>query len=508
MMESFFNVLPTWLVFSPLLGVVALLLIPGKKAGWLKAAGLFGTLPPLVLSLLLYGRFDPAAKGVQFEQSILWFQIPLPQSPPWEITFHLGADGLSLPLTVMATLVSALAACASLPIRKRQKEYFLLFLFLEMGMLGVFLARNLFLFFLFFEMTLITLYFLIGIWGYVDREKAANRFLLYNGLGSAFLLLGVIGLFVLFQSLDYNRLQELANDPQTRRMLSGGPVSPIVWGIFLCFVLAFGIKLPVFPFHTWMLKVHTEASPAVVMIHSGVLLKMGAYGLIRFGVELFPDQVRASAVLLAVLGLINILYGAVLAFVQEDLKRVLAYSSVSHMGIILFGIAALNAPGLTGAVFQAVSHGFISALLFFFIGSLYERTGTTRIGELGGLARQAPVLTGIFLAGGMALLGLPGMSGFISEFLAFLGLFQKQPGLAAAGTLGLVLAAVYTLRAVLKTGFGPLAEHLSKTVDTRPSEALPMLTLLACIILIGVWPNVLGEPMQTTLQTIVSRIGG
>ena len=512
MMESWLNWLPTWIVLSPLLGVAALLWIPREQTGWLKRVGLLGTLPPLVLVMILFSRFDPGSGKVQFEQSMTWFLIHLPQVQgpvtSWSVSYHLGVDGLSLPLVVLSAVIATLAACASMYIRERHKGYFLMFLLLEAGMLGVFLARDLFLFFLFFEVTLVTLFFLIGIWGGVYREQAANRYLLYNGLGSAFLLLGIIGLFVLYQTLDFDRIRELAHLPEARQLFAQPAFQRVFWGSFLCLMLAFGIKLPVFPFHTWMLKVHAEAPPAVVMIHSGVLLKMGAYGLIRFGVELFPDPIRESAIVLAALGLVNILYGAVLAFAQSDLRRILAYASVSHMGMILFGIAALNEAGLTGAVFQAVSHGLISALLFFYIGSLHERTGTTEVNELGGLAQPAPVLTGIFLAGGLALLGLPGMSGFISEFLTFLGLFQREPVLAALGTLGLVLAAVYTLRAVLKTGFGPQRERWSRIPDGRSVETVPMLVLLGFIILIGVWPNVLGGPMQITLQTIASRIGG
>nr|WP_142505586.1 NADH-quinone oxidoreductase subunit M [Melghirimyces algeriensis] len=507
-MENVLNMLPTWLAFSPLLGAMLLLLVPQKRTGWLKRLGILATFPPLVLALLLYGTFHSGMDSVQFEHRLQWFEIPLSGGASWELTYHMGVDGLSMPLVVMATVVATLAAFASTYIQKRQKEYFLFFLILEMGMLGVFLAQNLFLFFLFFEITLVSLYFLIGIWGFVHRERAANQFLLYNGLGSAFLLISLVGLLVLFGTLDFNQLQELSDHPRTKGVLSQSPLKEIVWGIFLSMVVAFGIKLPIFPFHRWMLKVHTEAPPAVVMVHSGVLLKMGAYGLIRFGVQLFPDQMRTIATTLAVLGLVNILYGAVLAFVQQDLKRVLAYASISHMGIILFGVASANVSGLTGAVFQAVSHGLISAVLFFFIASLVDRAGTTEIGKLGGMARSAPVLTGVFLAGGLALLGLPGMSGFVSEFLVFVGLFQQEPALAAVGILGLVLTAAYTLRAVLATGFGPLKSRLSDITDIKPSEAAPMLMLLAFILLIGVYPDVLGEPIKATMQMIASRIGG
>jgi len=502
-MNLLMNQLPTLLTFSPLLGVVVLLAVPGKQLRWVRAAGMLATLPPLLLALLMYARFDPGAKGVQFAQSVPWFSIPAGMES-LEFFYSMGADGLSMPLAVMTAVIAALAAVASMYIRKRVKMYFILFLLLEMGMLGVFLAQNLLLFFLFFEITLVTTFILVGFWGYVHRERAANWFLLYNGLGSAVMLLAFIGLLILFRTPEFSKMQELS----AMLPVQDGAVGRIQWMIFAGIVIAFGIKLPLFPFHSWMVRVHTEAAPSVVMIHAGVLLKMGAYGLIRFGAGLFPAQVREAAVLLAVLGLVNILYGAVLAFVQRDLKRVLAYSSISHMGIVLLGIASLNIAGLTGALFQTVSHGFIAALLFFLIFSLTERTGTTRIDELGGMAKAMPVLSGLLLAAGLALLGLPGMSGFISEFLAFLGLFKSEPALAAVGALGLILAAAYTLRAVLRTTFGPLSGHWEKLTDVRPAESAPMLVLLGLIILIGVYPAVLGEPMQTTLHAIVARMGG
>ncbi|UUZ82593.1 NADH-quinone oxidoreductase subunit M [Paenibacillus sp. P26] len=228
------------------------------------------------------------------------------------------------------------------------------------------------------------------------------------------------------------------------------------WTVFLLLLVAFGIKLPIFPFHTWMLKVHTEAPPSIVMIHSGILLKMGAYGLIRFGILLFPKEATAWASVLAILGVINILYGAVLAFVQKEFKLVLAYSSISHMGIVLLGIAAFNTTGLEGAVFQLVSHGLISALMFLLVGSIYERTQTTELDHLGGLAKSIPFISGILLVSGMASLGPPGLSGFISEFLAFLGLFQTHPVITAVGTLGIILTAVYVLRGILGITYGPL----------------------------------------------------
>jgi NADH-quinone oxidoreductase subunit M len=375
-------------------------------------------------------------------------------------------------------------------------------------MIGVFLAANFFLFFIFFEVTLIATFFLIGGWGYLGKEKAANHFLLYNGLGSGFMLFAMIGFLMFFGSLDYSVLQERIGQLMEQLALLTPQAKAMLWLTFISLIIAFGIKLPMFPFHTWMLRVHVEAPTPVVMIHSGILLKMGAYGLIRFGVGFFPGFMKTAAFLLSVLGLVNILYGAVLAIVERELKKVLAYSSISHMGVILFGLASLNEEGLTGAVFQAVSHGLISALFFFLVGSLYERTKTTQLDDLGGLAKSMPLLSGMLMVAGLALLGLPGFSGFISEFFAFLGLFQTKPFIAAVGTLGLILATVYALRAVLKTTFGPVQERFLGLTDIRAVESVSMFVLVGLITLIGIAPAVLGGPMHVTLQLLVSKIGG
>jgi NADH-quinone oxidoreductase subunit M len=286
------------------------------------------------------------------------------------------------------------------------------------------------------------------------------------------------------------------------------------WTLFIMLLVAFGIKLPIFPFHTWMLKVHSEAPPSVVMIHSGILLKMGAYGLIRFGVLLFPEQANAWATVLAVLGVINILYGAVLAFVQKDLKLVLAYSSISHMGVVLLGLAAVNAIGVEGAIFQLVSHGLISALMFLIVGSIYERTQTTMLDQLGGTAANIPFISGILLVAGMASLGLPGLSGFIGEFLSFLGLFQSHPVVTIVGALGIIIGAVYVLRAILSITFGPARESYAGIRDARLIEAIPMITLVAFIVVLGIYPYALSNPLHSTVSGFdqllqsIAKMGG
>jgi NADH-quinone oxidoreductase subunit M len=519
------------LTFSPLIGIFVLLFIPKHKGQWIKVVAIIAALIPLLLSCWLYVDFDHRVGEMQYTEEVEWITVPLNQTHPdlsgfeayyYEFKYNLGVDGLSLPLIFLTALITAMAALSSMYIKKRWKTFYILFLLLEIGMFGVFLAKDLFLFFLFFEVTLIPMFFLVGIWGYKDREKAANKFLIYNGIGSAVMLIAFL-ILVNTAGFGFNEAQTelfysgdaqvIAQNLMNPESLVNNPglfhiSDTMKWTLFIMLLVAFGIKLPIFPFHTWMLRVHTEAPPAIVMIHSGILLKMGAYGLIRYGVLLFPEQAKAMAWVLAILGLINILYGAVLALVQKEFKLVLAYSSISHMGIVLLGIAAFSQIGFQGAVFQLVSHGLISALMFLIVGIIYERTSTTELEKLGGLAKSAPFIAGILLVSGMASLGLPALSGFVSELLVFIGLFESMPVITAVGTLGIILTAVYVLRAILKITYGPTPETLEGIKDARLIEAVPMITLVAFILLIGIYPAVLSEPMQETIQILVTKMGG
>lgn len=494
----------TLLVFSPLLGIIALLFVQREQANVLKTIGIVATLFPFVLSLVLFITFDFGEQGFQFVHQMPWIEFVIAEDLALDIHYELGADGLSVALILLTTIVTTLAALASLYIKQRLKEYFILFLILEIGMLGVFTAKNLLLFFIFFELTVIPLFFLIAIAGYIHREKAAISFLIYNGIGSAVMLIAFAVMFMYTGTVHIDALAEAFAHPDWSTAFKTG--------LFLALLFAFGVKLPIFPLHSWMLKVHVQAHPAVVMIHSGILLKLGAYGLIRLGLGIFPEQVAQLSFLIAILGVLNILYGAVLAFVQEDLKMVMAYSSVSHMGIVLLGIAALNDSGLQGAIFQTISHGLISALLFFIIGMIYERTQTSMIADLGGLAKSMPITSGVFLAAALANLGLPGMSGFISEFMSFLGLFGAYPWVAAVGVLGIILTAVYLLRAILNTTFGPAKEKWSELIDAKGFEVLPLAVLLGLIILIGVYPSILGDTIHGSVdyivQSLTARTGG
>ncbi|NEW08889.1 NADH-quinone oxidoreductase subunit M [Paenibacillus sp. SYP-B3998] len=530
------------IAFSPLLGVLILLFVRGERGNLVKTIGIATTLIPLILAAWLYVDYNYQGDPLQYKEQLSWIKVPLNHEGIQQLTsyffefkYSLAVDGLSLPLVFLTALVSTMAALASVYIKKRWKTFYILFLLLETGMFGVFMSQDLFLFFLFFEITLIPMFFLIGIWGYMNREQAANRFLIYNGLGSAIML---IAFLILVSTAGFSQVQSqteaivyysgdihtiahnLLQNPSAYVNQEGTPFfmsGTMRWTVFIMLLVAFGIKLPIFPFHTWMLKVHTEAPPSVVMIHSGILLKMGAYGLIRFGILFFPAEAKQWAWMLALLGVINIVYGAILAIVQKDFKLVLAYSSISHMGIVLLGLAAFNITGLQGAVFQLISHGLISALMFLLVGIIFERTETTILDRLGGLATAVPFISGILLIAGMASLGLPGLSGFISEFLAFLGLFETHKVYAIVGTLGIILAAVYVLRGVLNITFGPLDQRLQAQGmrDARLIEAIPMITLVAFILLLGIFPSVLSQPLQQTIgsfdqliQSVAGKIGG
>lgn len=522
------------ILLTPLIGILVVQLLPRERSSWLRTAALIFTLIPLALSLWLFAAFNPAVGGAAFTEHYTWLSVPLNTevsqvgSATLSFDHHLAIDGISLPLLVLTAIVAAMAVLASVHIRKRWKTYYTLFLLLQTGMYGVFMTRDLIEFFIFFEVTLIPTFFLIGIWGYYGREKAATRFLVYNGLGSAAMLLAFLILIVtagftpmpvangweLQYSGSYDVLLRNLGDPNSYANSANAESiglgtylsDNMRWAAFILLLAAFGVKIPIFPLHTWMLRVHTEAPPSVVMIHSGVLLKMGVYGLIRFGGTLLPAQLESWSTVIAVLGVINILYGAVLACVQKEFKLVLAYSSISHMGIVLLGIASLNEMGLQGAIYQSVSHGLISALLFLIVGSLYERTGTTQLDELGGLAKAMPFMAGILLLAGMASLGLPGLSGFVGEFMAFVGLFGSMKWLTAIGVLGILLAAVYVLRSVLNITYGPIAERFENVRDARLIEAIPMITLTAFIVLLGVYPSVLTDVMQYGFNGLIDQI--
>jgi NADH-quinone oxidoreductase subunit M len=500
-MSSF---LLSFFIFSPLLGIILLAFVPKTKERAARIVGLLGTLLPLGSALFIASTYASGKSLTMFAEKVKWIQFgnfPGIEKEVFTIYYELGIDGFSLVMMLLTALLATLAAITAFSITKNVKGFYMVLLMLEIGMLGVFAAENLLLFFVFFEITLPAMFLLVGKWGKFSSEKAAYSYLIYNGIGSAILL---IAFSILFARAGTTNIAELQAILAGREMTTVGELSDsLQLGLFLAIMVAFMIKLPVFPLHRWMVNVHGQAHPAIVMLHAGVLLKIGAYGIVRFGIGLFPSQFEKFAFVLGVLGVINLLYGALLALVQTDFRKVLAYSSISHMGIVLIGLAALNAAGMKGALFQVVSHGLIAALLFFLLGIIEQRFGTSDITKLGGLAKQVPILSGFLLAGSMASLGLPGMSGFVSEFLAFLGLFQAHPILAAVGAIGIILTAVYVLRAVMQVTFGQ--RECEQKSDMRGWEYIPAVILLACILIIGVLPDVLGEPLRDTLQSLGGR---
>jgi len=497
------------LTLSPLVGVIILAFIPREKAGTIKTIGILTTIFSLMLAIVVYLTFDGSTDQVQFVEHYQWITIPIAAQNVFSLDYSLGIDGLSMPLLLLGAIVGAMSAIAAANmINKRWKEYYILFLLMQVGVFGVFAAQNLFLFFIFFEVSLITMFFLIGIYGNEDREYAAFKFLLYNGLASAIMLLAFIALMVY---AGYNEnLNMLTTEYQTiAQNLAKPDISPVFlhW-TFFALLIAFGIKLPVFPLHTWLLNVHYQAPVPMSMILSGVLLKIGAYAMFRMGFNFYPDLVEKYSLLLIILGLINILYAAIIAYVQEDFKMIVVYSSVSHMGIVLLGLGALNIFGFQGAVFQMVSHGLISATLFYLVGVIYTRVHTAKMKDLGGMAKTMPITSGVMLTAAMASLGLPLMSGFVSEFFTFIGLFKEHAILAAIGSLGILFTSAYLLRGTLNVTFGPTSELLAEQKDARFLEMVPMVVFLGLIILIGVIPSILSEPLQATLQSLLARIGG
>lgn len=506
---------PSALIVSPLLGILVLALLPKDGRAALRWTGFAATLVPLVVALGMMGRFDADAQEMQFSGAAPWFTIPLPDmvgGDGFVFRYTVGVDGLSMALILLTVIVSCVVAWGSVHLTERLKGFLMLLLLLETALLGTFVSLNLLQFFLFFELVIVAMYFLISQFGFVERERAGLVFLLYNGIGSLVLLLALLTMLAFTGTLDWHELQEQlqawAEDETFAAMTGLGEA--FRWGLLLAVLAAFVVKLPVVPLHTWMIRVNREAHPLVVMLESGLVLKLGGYGMLRLGFGLFPDLMAQLATALAVLGLVNLFYGGFLALVQQDLRSVLAYASVSHMGIVLLGLAAMNASGLQGVVFQMVSHGLLSPLLFYILLIILVRTGTDRLRDLSGLIRVMPVLSGLFLAAAMGYLGLPTMSGFVSEFLAFHGLFHRFPALAAVGVLGMVLTAAYMLRAMQGMTFGPLVERLENgdVRDVRAVESVPAMTLLALVFVIGIVPSLLGDPLQGTLQTILLRLGG
>jgi NADH-quinone oxidoreductase subunit M len=479
-------------IFIPLLGAVLIALLPRESLGLIRRAAAAFSAIALLVSLAIWAGYDPLAPGMQYAERFLWI-------PAVNIHYFVGVDGLSLPLVVLTTLLTFLAVLASWRIELRVKEYFALLLTLETGVLGVFTALDLFLFFLFWEVELIPMYLLIGIWGGPRREYAAIKFVIYTLTGSALMLVGILALY-------FNSPLPHTFDMVELGSLTWAPVFQVV--VFLFLFASFAVKLPVWPFHTWLPHAHVEAPTAVSVLLAGVLLKMGGYGMLRICFGILPEGAQYWAPWIAALAVVNVIYGALVVLAQRDLKAVVAYSSVSQMGYVMLGLSGLTVVSLSGASIQLFSHGLISGLLFLLVGSVYEKTHTRQIAEMGGLAPRQPILATIFTMAGLATLGLPGMSGFIAEFVTFIGAFQTRPLITALCVFGIVLSAGYMLWTVRRIFFGPLMPQYRGLGDAYGVELVPLYTLTALIIFFGVAPGVLTAVIEPGVLALANRLGG
>ncbi|HEX5941010.1 MAG TPA: NADH-quinone oxidoreductase subunit M [Anaerolineales bacterium] len=481
------------ILFVPAIAAVIILFLPDGEHKLIRWFAFGASLIPLVLSLVAWFRFDPNQPGFQFEESYVWYEAI-------GSSFHLGVDGLSLTMVLLTTLLTPLAILASFTITDRVKWYMMLFLFLETGMLGVFMALDLLIFFVFWEVGLVPMYFLINQWGSANRNYASLKFMIYTMGGSLGLLLAIQLLGVLFGTFDLLTLYERWNSLNANDALLGMSVSTVKTIAFWAFVIAFAIKVPVWPFHTWLPDAHTEAPTAGSMILAGVLLKLGAYGFLRLILPLYPDEARIFAGVLALLATAAIVFGAFASYAQTDFKRLVAYSSVNHMGFVVLGIAAAAlAAGtndatiaLNGAILQMFNHGLSAAGMFFLVGVIYERTHTRDLEKFGGLFPLVPVYGGILIFTSMASLGLPGLNGFISEFLVVRGTWPILTIYTVISMLGLLFTGAYILKGIKKVLHGPLNEHWAhgehRLTEINTREILVMVPLMALILWIGIWP--------------------
>jgi NADH-quinone oxidoreductase subunit M len=487
----------TTLIALPLIGALLLLFVRNEEHGEQTIRAITLVVSGLVFAetLLLWSRFDAASSDFQFIERHDWI-------PSFGISYLVGVDGISLLLVVLTAFLTPIALLGSWEsVHTRVRAFSIFILLLESAMIGVFVSLDLFLFYVFWDAMLIPMYFLIGIWGYERRIYAAVKFLLYTMAGSVLMLLAILGLAYLQNaatgsySFDLLKLYGLSIAPRLQS-----------W-FFLAFALAFAIKVPLFPFHTWLPDAHVEAPTAGSVILAGVLLKMGTYGFVRLAFPLFPAAAVFFAPVLATLAVVGIVYGALVAMVQPDMKKLVAYSSVSHLGFVVLGISAMNVQGVQGAVYQMLSHGISTGGLFLIVGMLSDRRHTRLIAEYGGLKKVTPHLVAVFLIVTLASIGLPGLNGFIGEFLILLGVFRWNPRMAAFAATGVILSATYMLWMFQRVNYGAVtSDKNARLVDLRAREWVVIVPIVALAILMGVLPNLFLRPIEPAAQRMLNRI--
>ena len=476
----------TLTVVAPVIGAAVLWMV-GEDERTIRITAIGAATATFLLSLVLWAQFDPAGPEFQFEQQIEWIEAI-------GASWHVGMDGISLVLVVLTTFLVPLIFLASNPITDRLRAWFTAFLLLEAAVIGVFVALDVLLFYVFFEFSLVPMYLIIGIWGGEKRRYAAVKFFLYTLLGGLLMLVAVIWLSVEAGSFDYAAIRNVALSDTAQLWLFGA------------FFVAFAVKVPLFPVHTWLPDAHTEAPTGGSVFLAAVLLKMGGFGLLRYCLPLFPNAAVELLPWLLGLAVIGILYGAVVALMQQDVKRLIAYSSVSHMGFVVLGIVALNLTSASAGVVQMINHGLSTGALFLLIGFLYERRHTRQIAAFGGLAKQVPILAGLWLVVSLSSLALPGLNGFVGEFPILLGTFQEAPLAAILGAFGAVLAALYLLWVYQRMFHGPLeGADNENTSDLKPLEIGVLVPFVALIVAIGVYPKPLYDLVEPSVDRAIQE---
>ena len=490
----------TLVIFFPLLGVLVLLFLRPEQKNAARWTALIASLINFGISMAILAQFDSSNPSLQMVVDLPWIPIA-----GWQISYHIGVDGLSILLILLTTLLTPISILSTwMAVEDRVKEFMIFFLLLETGMIGVFLAQDLFLFYIFWEFTLVPMYFLIGIWGGPRRMYAAVKFFLYTMAGSILMLLAILWLGIQQGSFSVPDL-----------IAMGGIPANLQFWLFLAFAAAFAIKVPMWPLHSWLPDAHVEAPTAGSVILAGVLLKMGTYGFLRFNIPLFPQAAVQLAPWMAGLAVVGILYGAAVSYAQKDAKKLVAYSSVSHLGFVMLGLFALNPQGIQGGILQMVNHGLSTGALFLAVGMIYERRHTRDMDEFGGLWKVMPIYGALTLIVALSSMGLPGLNGFVGEFTILLGAWGAgQPGeplvspwFAALAALGVILAAVYILFFFQKLFLGPVTKDENRNLlDLNWREIVTLLPLIVLIFWIGIYPKPFFDLIGPTVNNLVAVV--
>ena len=512
----------SWIVFLPVLGMAIVLLIPDSKRNAIRWTAAAVTGIQVILAAIIYSSFNQLKTGIndvesfQFVEHYNWITV---DAVPWvgkiNIDYFLGLDGLSILMVILTALIAFVGVVSSWNIQKMVKGYFALYLLLITGIMGVFVALDFFLFFIFWEVMLLPMYFLIGIWGGPQREYAAIKFFLYTFVGGILMLLTMLALYFSVAYTDpatgetvhtFNILHMMNPENFVEGGLLSGADTTWRYVAWMALFINFAIKIPVFPFHTWLPDAHVQAPTPISVILAGVLLKLGAYGLLRINFPILPDATLYFGYFMAILGMISIIYGALCAMAQEDFKKLIAYSSISHMGIVILGLAAFNTQGMVGGVLQMFNHGIITAVLFLSVGVLYDRAHTRGLNDFGGMANQMPRYTGIAMVGMFAAMGLPGLNGFVSELFSFLGAFETYRWITMISVTGIIITAAYILWTIQRIYLGEVPARWKELKDLTLREYISLVPLIILIILLGIYPSLAIDLINSSLNELVELL--